>query len=532
MLGAAIIVFREVLEAALIVGIVLAASTGAPRRGLWISTGLAGGVVGAGVVALFAAEIAAAAAGIGQELLNAVILSLAVGMLGWHNIWMSRHGRELAATAREVGDAVISGARPLYVLAVVVGLAVLREGSETVLFLYGIAAGGSLSAGSLLAGGILGLACGVAVGATLYLGLLRIPTRRLFTVTSWMVLLLAAGMASQAAGYLVQADLLPPLGDAIWDTSGALTEDSVLGKALHTLIGYVSRPDGIQILFYLATLSAIWLLTRAVGSPVKPRAPASLSRGAATPLLVILLLGATGAVSAAHAQLKVRYPTVDYREFEVEPFSDLTFDKPKSGLSNNQRYTIEYGFGPLPNWFVEVGHELAAPSGENITYDATEVESYLQLTPTGKYFGDLAMFAEYEHPLRQGDPKSFTFGPLAQTEFGEIAGIGAVHTLNLLFTRTVGNNRTDATQLFTAWQSRLFLNPLFQPGFEYYGQVNEIINPGKLAEQQHRIGPVVVGVSTFAPYGNLKYEVGYLFGLTDAAPRGTVRWRLEYEIPF
>jgi high-affinity iron transporter len=294
MLGAAIIVFREVLEAALIVGIVLAASIGAPRRGFWVSIGLAAGVIGSGLVALFAAEIASAAAGIGQELLNAVILLLAVGMLGWHNIWMSRHGRELAATAREVGDAVISGARPLYVLAVVVGLAVLREGSETVLFLYGIAAGGGLGAGSLIAGGALGLAGGVAVGAALYLGLLRIPARRLFTVTSWMVLLLAAGMASQAAGYLVQADLLPPLGNAVWDTSVMLTEDSVLGKALHTLIGYVSRPEGIQILFYLATLCAIWLLTRIVGSPVKRR-PGSLSRGAAMPLVVIFLLGTVGA---------------------------------------------------------------------------------------------------------------------------------------------------------------------------------------------------------------------------------------------
>jgi high-affinity iron transporter len=532
MLGAAIIVFREVLEAALIVGIVLAASAGAPRRGFWVSTGLAGGVMGAGLVALFAAEIAAAAAGIGQELLNAVILLLAVGMLGWHNIWMSRHGRELAATARQIGDAVISGARPLYVLAVVVGLAVLREGSETVLFLYGIAAGGGLSAGSLIAGGALGLAGGVAVGAALYLGLLRIPTGRLFTVTSWMILLLAAGMASQAAGYLVQADLLPPVGEAVWDTSAVLTEDSILGKALHTLIGYVSRPDGVQILLYVATLCAIWLLTRLVGSPTKPRTVASLSRGATTPLLVVLTLGGLGASSAAHAQLKVRYPVVDYREVEIEPFSDITFDKPKSGLSNNQRYTIEYGFGPLPNWFVEVGHELAAPNGENITYDATEVESYLQLTPTGKYFGDLAMFAEYEHPLHQGDPKHFMFGPLAQTEFGEIAGIGALHTLNLLFTRTVGNNRTDATEFDPRWQSRLLVNPLFQPGFEYYGQINEIVNPGKAADQQHRLGPVMVGLQNFAPYGKLKYEVGYLFGLTQATPRGTVRWRLEYEIPF
>src|SRR5215468_8622943 len=309
MLGSAIIVFREVLEAALIVGIVLAASTGAPRRGLWISTGLAGGGGGAVLVALFAAEIAAAAAGIGQELLNAVILFLAVGMLGWHNIWMSRHGRELAATARQIGDAVISGARPLYVLAVVVGLAVLREGSETVLFLYGIAAGGGVGAGSLIAGGALGLVGGVAMGAALYLGLLRIPTRRLFTVTSWMVLLLAAGMAAQAAGYLVQADLLPPLGNAIWDTSAVLTEDSVIGKTLHTLIGYVSRPDGIQIMFYLAVLAGIWLLTRVVGAPVSsPRV--SFRRGAEIPVLVIFLLGGIGAGSAAHAQFKVRYPIV------------------------------------------------------------------------------------------------------------------------------------------------------------------------------------------------------------------------------
>ncbi len=79
MLGTAIIVFREVLEAALIVGIVMAASKGAPDRGRWVSCGIAGGAGGAGIVAVFAASIAAAASGIGQELLNAVILLLAVG---------------------------------------------------------------------------------------------------------------------------------------------------------------------------------------------------------------------------------------------------------------------------------------------------------------------------------------------------------------------------------------------------------------------------------------------------------------------
>jgi len=269
MLGTAIIVFREVLEAALIVGIVMAASSGAPGRGRWVSCGIAGGIAGAGLVAVFAASIAAAATGIGQELLNAVILLLAVGMLGWHNIWMSRHGRELALTARAVGDAVISGAQPLYVLAIVVGLAVLREGSETVLFLYGIAAGGGGGVGSLVAGAALGLAGGVAVGAALYLGLLRIPQRRLFAVTGCMVLLLAAGMAAQAAGYLVQADLLPPLGDAVWDTSAVLTDNSVVGKALHTLIGYTDQPTAMQLAVYLAILAVTFVLMRLYGAPAK-----------------------------------------------------------------------------------------------------------------------------------------------------------------------------------------------------------------------------------------------------------------------
>jgi high-affinity iron transporter len=532
MLGTAIIVFREVLEAALIVGIVMAASSGAPGRGRWVSCGIAGGVVGAGLVAAFAASIAAAAAGIGQELLNAVILLLAVGMLGWHNIWMSRHGRELALTARAVGDAVISGSQPLYVLSIVVGLAVLREGSETVLFLYGIAAGGGIGTGSLLAGGALGLAGGAGTGAALYLGLLRIPQRRLFAVTGCMVLLLAAGMAAQAAGYLVQADLLPPLGDAVWDTSAVLTDNSVVGKALHTLIGYVARPDGIQILFYLATIFGIWLLTKWVGSPPARRPGVSLRRGIETPLVILLLLGGLGAGSVAEAQLKVRYPVVDYREVEIEHFSDITFDKPNSGKTNIQRYTNEYGLGPLPNWFVELGTEFQAPNGSNITYDATEIENYIQLTPTGKYWGELAMFAEYEMPIHRGDAKSFVFGPLAQTEYGEIAGFGALHTLNLLFTKTVGNNSTDATRLNIAWQSRLLIEPRIAPGIEYYSQIDQVLNPGKPAEQQHRIGPVLVGLQNFAPYGKLKYEAGYQFGLTSATPRGAVRWRLEYEIPF
>ncbi|MBV9014273.1 MAG: FTR1 family protein [Alphaproteobacteria bacterium] len=278
MLATAIIVFREVLEAALIVGIVLAASQGVRRRSLWVGGGVLGGILGAVVVAGFAESLAAAMAGVGQEIFNAGILFAAVAMLGWHNIWMRRHGSQLAGAANRLGAAVRSGAQPLWALGFAVGLAVLREGSEVVLFLYGIAAAGEDSTGAMAMGGALGLAAGVAAGTGIYLGLVRIPMRHLFAVTGWLILLLAAGMASQGAAFLAQADLLPPLGSNLWDTSFLLSDQSLAGRVMHTLVGYTARPAGIQLVFYLATLLIIGTLMRLVGGAPKtatsaPRRP-------------------------------------------------------------------------------------------------------------------------------------------------------------------------------------------------------------------------------------------------------------------
>ena len=272
MLATAIIVFREVLEAALIVGIVMAASRGAPGRGLWVGGGVAGGILGALCVAAAAETLAAMAQGMGQELFNAGILFAAVLMLGWHNVWMARHGRELASNATKLGHDVRSGAQPLWALAFAVGLAALREGSETVLFLYGIALAEASGAASLVTGAAIGLVLGVAAGFAIYWSLVSIPTRQLFTVTNWLVLLLAAGLASQGAAFLMQANLLPSLGSNVWDTSFLLSDQSIAGKILHTLIGYTAQPAGVQIIFYLATLVVITTLMRVLGqSPATAR---------------------------------------------------------------------------------------------------------------------------------------------------------------------------------------------------------------------------------------------------------------------
>ena len=261
MLATALIVFREILEAALVVSIVMAATKGIPRREVWVSYGVIGGVLGAAMVAAFAGAIAQVAAGMGQEIFNATVMFLAVALLGWHSIWMGRHGRELRRDLGAFGGAVFAGARPMYALTVVVGIAVLREGSEVVLFLYGIAVGSPGQSGSMVFGGLLGVFGGVGIGLAMYYGLLQVSMKRLFAVTTWLIILLAAGMASQGAAFLVQADLLPPLEDAVWDTSWVLTDSSILGKTLHTLVGYSAQPSGTQLIFYTATLTVIGLLT-------------------------------------------------------------------------------------------------------------------------------------------------------------------------------------------------------------------------------------------------------------------------------
>ena len=277
MFGTALIVFREVLEAALIVGIVSAATRGIPGRERWIGAGIAAGLLGALGVAAGAGAISQLAEGMGQELFNASILGLAVAMLAWHNIWMSVHGREMAEDAKRVGSDIRSGAKALSVLMVVVAIAVLREGSETVLFLYGVAIGGESSRGPMILGGAIGLAGGAAVGWLMFTGLLRIPIRWFFSVTSLLVLLLAAGMASQAARFLIQANVLPSLAQPLWDTSSLVSNSSLAGKALQGLIGYDARPAGMQIAFFVSVLVVIWAgmtWARRRSGPDAPGAPA------------------------------------------------------------------------------------------------------------------------------------------------------------------------------------------------------------------------------------------------------------------
>jgi len=522
MFATLIIVFREVLEAALITGVVLAATRGLRKRSYWVAYGILAGVVGAGVVALFANAIASAVSGVGQEIFNACVLFLAVTMLGWHSIWMSRHARDLSRHTNEIGGAVVAGRRPLYVLSVVIGLAVLREGSETVLFLYGITASGSTPFSAIIIGGLAGLSAGVVVGLLLYLGLLRIPARYLFNVIGWMVLLLVGGLASQGAAFLVQADLLPALGHAVWDTSALLSDRSIIGQILHVLIGYVSRPMGIQVLFYVITVITIGVLAWLFSGKNTQVKGAAFS----LPLAVIaaVFFAAPQPVKASH---KVYSPIVEKGEFELEfrAHRDSDNDNSKDG---KQKHIYEISYGVMDRWYTALLLVAKKELDGNLKHEVTGWENIIQLTEQGEYWLDAGLYLEYKAAARSDDPDKFEFKFLLQKPTFK-----TLNTLNLIFEQEVGSNSDIDLKFEYAWGTKWKIRQEFEPGFEIYGELGELRDTNSWDDQEHQIGPVISGKYKFGnSLWKIGYDVGYLFGLTRATPDKTFKLGLELEFRF
>ena len=262
MFATALIVFRESLEAALFVGIVAAAARDLPGRFRWLSGGVGAGVLGAALLALLAQRLSGWLDGFGQDAVNIGVLSLALALLLWHCIWVSAHAREMAVDARRLGHSVQQGEHPPRALLVVVALAVLREGAETVLFVSGSLGGSGAHPAAVLLSGALGLGAGALVGLGIYLGLSRIPARHVFSATNALMALLAASLASQLARAMTQAGLVDSGIGPLWDSSRWLSPDSALGTLLHALVGYDARPSAVQLASYLAVLALITVGTR------------------------------------------------------------------------------------------------------------------------------------------------------------------------------------------------------------------------------------------------------------------------------
>lgn len=276
MFSTAVIVFREVFEIVLIVGIVLAATKAVPKRWVAVGIGFAGGLIGSLLVAFFTGQISEFAEGMGQEYFNAGILFTAAAFIGWTLIWMKRHAREMKAHFTRVGEAVATGTLPYISISIVIVLAILREGAEISLFLSGQYYVGIASGAELAAGSAIGFVAGAFVGILLYLGLIRISTRAFLQITSWLLALVVAGMIVQGIGFLSAAGMFEDLSYTLWDSSWILAEDNLLGKSMKALVGYTAQPSAIQLIAFIATMGFLALALKIAGRPQKRVAEAAV----------------------------------------------------------------------------------------------------------------------------------------------------------------------------------------------------------------------------------------------------------------
>ena len=262
MLGVGLIVFRETLEAALFVGVVAAATRCVMDRTRWLALGVGLGLLGSLIMAAAMEQISQWAQGLGQDVVNAAILSIALLMLAWHTVWVSAHGQEMTEAARRLGAETTQGSGSLWAVALAVAMTVLREGAEIVLFVAGLLTGNAGDMATWMMEVILGLALGALIGWLIYSGLGQLQPRRLFRMTQVLILMLAGNMASQLARTLQQADWMNVLGANAWDVTSWLSNDSWPGMLLHGLVGYDASPSQLQVLCYVLTTLLVGFAAR------------------------------------------------------------------------------------------------------------------------------------------------------------------------------------------------------------------------------------------------------------------------------
>ena len=228
---------------------------------------------------------------------------------------------------------------------------------------------------------------------------------------------------------------------------------------------------------------------------------------------------------------------IDLGELEIEHNGDAAFDH-RRAQAGATSYTSEFGTGPTPWWHteVELGFDRDPGPGQPTLLTQLVWENMAQLTEPGEQFADLGFYIEYGQSLTHGThagPNELTFGPVIGKDIGR-----TTHMVNLFFTRQFGPDQdSHGLDVSYAWQSRWNIWAPLSPAIEIYGDAGTIGSMPGLSRQQVLAGPVAIGSLRFNQLGlgnagKLKYELGWLFGATPATAAGTLRWRLELEIPF
>jgi len=250
MLSALLITFREGLEAALIIGIILAylVSTGNRDRfkPVWIGTGLAVivSLVAGAVIYVSTGQLE----GRGEQIFEGIATLTAAGVLTWMIFWMRKQAINIKGHLHSQIQSALGSGSTLGLLGIAF-VAVVREGIETVLFLFA-ALRVSESAVSSAVGGILGLAIAVAIGYSIYKGTSKLNLGTFFKVTGVLLILFAAGLLAHGIHELQEAGIIPIVIEHVWDINHVLPEASAFGQFFTAIFGYNANPSLLEVIAY------------------------------------------------------------------------------------------------------------------------------------------------------------------------------------------------------------------------------------------------------------------------------------------
>jgi high-affinity iron transporter len=517
MLSTAVIVFREALEIFLILGVILAATHRLPGRLLWIGLGLLGGIIGAGLVALFAEGLSESLAGTGQELFNAGVMFTAALCIGWTALWVRGHARAAAAELKQTGAAIAAGKMPFYALSLIIGLSLLREGAEIALFLYSQHIGGEPT-GSIAAGAAVGALGGGAVGLLFSYGLVKLPTRWALSATTWLLVLLVGGLVAQGVGFLSAAGYLSGWSHQVWNSTWLLAEDSVVGKVLHGLIGYTARPTTAQVAAYGVTCGGLALAMWSIGRQARSAAVVTPTPSTPVTKLAVLALVLTCATGQARALDNIDTPYVVEGELALEYTGSSTFDR-EADRNHIQSHGLAVEYGLTERVLVEVKAEFEKVPDESMILEEVEAETRIQIFERGEHPIDLGVLLAYGFAAESEHPDVIEGKLLLGADTGRFS-----HLANLGLEKEIGQYAEPGDPEASAiLGSRYRWLKECQPGIEYQADLGSNLRDFK--HQEHYLGPDVSGRFGSA----LVYQASFCWGLSDAAADRAARILLEYE---
>ncbi len=251
------VVFREFLEVALLLGVVMAVTRNIKHSRTYIMIGMMLGVIGSSLLAFVAGALSESMGGLGDEVFDSIIILLTVVIIGWTVIWMQGYGARLKENLRTLSSNIDSGVTSRFTLTLVVAVTILREGAEIILIIYGLVAKKSADINDYILGVGLGAVLGTILGVAIYLGLIRFAGKYIFKVSSILLLLLAAGLAAEAAGILTSSGFITTFTEQVWDSSWLINDRSIWGKMLNATVGYNTKPNGMQLIFYVGTILTV-----------------------------------------------------------------------------------------------------------------------------------------------------------------------------------------------------------------------------------------------------------------------------------